>query len=70
MLATTMQQCYHSANVLPMLTLLPTTYPIGFSPLHRTPVLLHDHNEFLNEEVFLKGIEIFVDIIENVANVW
>ena len=43
---------------------------IGFSPMPNTPVLLHDHNEFLNEEVFLKGIEIFVDIIENVANVW
>ena len=34
MLAPTMQHCYHSANVLLMLTLLPTTYPIGFSPLH------------------------------------
>ena len=34
MLATTVQLFYHSANVLPMLTLLPTTYPIQFSPLH------------------------------------
>ena len=34
-----------------------------------TPVLLHDHNEFLNEDVFLRGINVFVDIIENVANV-
>ena len=33
-LAATMQHCYHSANVLLMLTLLPTTYPIGFSPIH------------------------------------
>ena len=42
---------------------------IGFSPMPHTPVLLHDHNEFLNEDVFLRGIEVFVDIIENVANV-
>ena len=42
---------------------------IGFSPMPHTPVLLHDHNEFLNEDVFLRGIDVFVDIIENVANV-
>ena len=42
---------------------------IGFSPMPNTPVLLHDHNEFLNEAVFLRGIDIFVDIIKNVANV-
>ena len=40
----------------------------GFSPMPNTPVLLHDHNEFLNEKVFLRGIEIFVDIVENVGN--
>ena len=34
MLAATVQHCYHSANVLLMLTLLPTTYPIQFLPLH------------------------------------
>ena len=42
---------------------------IGFSPMNNTPILLHDHNEFLNENVFLEGINIFTDIIENVANV-
>jgi len=42
---------------------------LGFSPMPNTPVLLHDHNEFLNETVFLRGIDIFEDIIENVANV-
>merc|ERR1719423_611464 len=42
---------------------------IGFSPMPNTPVLLHDHNEFLNEEIFLRGIDVFVDIIESVSNV-
>ena len=41
----------------------------GFSPMNNTPVLLHDHNEFLNENVFLKGIDIFVDIIDEMDSV-
>jgi len=42
---------------------------IGFSPMPRTPVLLHDHDEFISEQVFLKGIQTYVDVIENLANV-
>jgi len=42
---------------------------IGFSPMNNTPILLHDHNEFLNEGVFLRGIDIFEDIVTNVASV-
>ena len=41
---------------------------IGFSPMNNTPILLHDHDEFLNEEVFLRGIDIFQDIIANCAS--
>eukprot|EP01121_Diplochlamys_sp_Union-15-3_P019906 TRINITY_DN7606_c0_g1_i1.p1 TRINITY_DN7606_c0_g1~~TRINITY_DN7606_c0_g1_i1.p1 ORF type:complete len:824 (-),score=139.32 TRINITY_DN7606_c0_g1_i1:99-2504(-) len=41
---------------------------LGFSPMNHTPVLLHDHNEFLNEKIFLKGIDIFVSLIEKFAN--
>lgn len=44
-------------------------YPaIGFSPIINTPVLLHDHNEFLPQDVFLHGIEIYVKLIENLTN--
>lgn len=25
----------------------------GFSPISNTPILLHDHNEFINEKVLL-----------------
>ena len=42
---------------------------LGFSPMNNTPILLHDHNEFLNEKVFLRGIDIYCDIIHSVANV-
>jgi aminoacylase len=44
-------------------------YPaIGFSPMINTPVLLHDHNEYLHQDVFLHGIEIYVKLIENLTN--
>jgi aminoacylase len=42
---------------------------IGFSPMPHTPTLLHDHNEFLNEATFLRGIDVFVDLIANLADV-
>lgn len=44
-------------------------YPaIGFSPIINTPILLHDHNEYLPENVFLYGIEIYMKLLENLTN--
>ena len=44
-------------------------YPaLGFSPIINTPILLHDHNEHLPVDVFLRGIEIYVQLIENLTN--
>ncbi|XP_075795603.1 aminoacylase-1 isoform X2 [Pelodiscus sinensis] len=42
---------------------------LGFSPMNRTPVLLHDHNEFLSEGVFLRGIEIYARLLPALASV-
>jgi aminoacylase len=42
---------------------------LGFSPMPNTPVLLHDHNEFISEAVFLAGIDVYVKIISAIANV-
>lgn len=42
---------------------------LGFSPINFTPVLAHDHDEFLPVDVFLKGIEIYKNILISVANV-
>ncbi|XP_065214153.1 aminoacylase-1A [Planococcus citri] len=42
---------------------------LGFSPMNNTPVLLHDHDEFLNENVFLRGIEVYYNVIKNLASV-
>ncbi|EOA95612.1 Aminoacylase-1, partial [Anas platyrhynchos] len=48
----------------------PSRHPaIGFSPMNRTPVLLHDHNEFLNEDVFLRGIDIYAHLLPALASV-
>ena len=37
--------------------------------MNNTPILLHEHNEFLNETVFLRGIDIYVEILSNLATV-
>ncbi|XP_016941818.2 aminoacylase-1 [Drosophila suzukii] len=42
---------------------------LGFSPMNNTPVLLHDHDEFINADTYLKGVEIYQKIIENLTNV-
>jgi aminoacylase len=44
-------------------------YPvIGFSPINNQPVLLHDHDERLNKNVFTKGIQIYEKLLVNLAN--
>jgi hypothetical protein len=34
-----------------------------------TPILLHDPNEFVNENIFIGGIDVFSDLIKEVASV-
>ncbi|KAJ3156255.1 adenylate cyclase [Geranomyces michiganensis] len=41
----------------------------GISPMRNTPVLLHDHDEFLNEKVFLEGVDFYTDLIPALADV-
>lgn len=41
---------------------------VGFSPISNTPVLLHDNDESLNTDVFLKGIETYCKIVPKIAN--
>lgn len=41
---------------------------IGFSPMANTPILLHDHNEFLNQAEYLKGVDVYVSIIKAYAS--
>ncbi|KAI8043868.1 hypothetical protein M5D96_000011, partial [Drosophila gunungcola] len=39
---------------------------LGFSPMNNTPVLLHDHDEFIRADTYLRGVEIFQKIISNI----
>nr|BAN21243.1 aminoacylase, putative [Riptortus pedestris] len=39
----------------------------GFSPMNKTPVLLHDHDEYLSESTFLTGLEIYTKLIPALA---
>jgi aminoacylase len=40
----------------------------GFSAIKKTPVLLHDHDEYLNENTLIEGIGFYVDILTGIAN--
>lgn len=40
----------------------------GFSPLMNTPPMLHEHDENINVNTYLKGIEIYEKIIVTLAN--
>jgi aminoacylase len=41
---------------------------IGFSPMNFTPLLVHAHDEFVHADIYLKGIEIYKKVIEELAN--
>ncbi|XP_060530070.1 aminoacylase-1 isoform X2 [Cylas formicarius] len=42
---------------------------LGFSPINKTKILLHTHDEHLNRDVFLRGVKIYGKIIMALANV-
>ncbi|XP_074304598.1 uncharacterized protein LOC141639346 isoform X1 [Silene latifolia] len=41
---------------------------LGFSPMNNTPILLHDHNEFLQDKVFSRGIKVYESIISSLSS--
>ncbi|XP_017103230.2 aminoacylase-1-like [Drosophila bipectinata] len=41
---------------------------LGFSPINKTPLLLHDHDEFLRADTYLHGIEVYKKLIPAVAD--
>lgn len=36
--------------------------------MNNTPILLHDNDEFLKADIYLRGIEIYKKIISSIAN--
>lgn len=41
---------------------------LGFSPMKNTPILLHDHNEFLKDSIYLDGIKVYQHIIRSLSS--
>jgi len=37
--------------------------------MNKTKTLLHDHNEFLNEKTFIRGLDIYYNIIKGLTSV-
>ncbi|XP_063949302.1 uncharacterized protein LOC108221895 isoform X3 [Daucus carota subsp. sativus] len=40
----------------------------GFSPMKNTPILLHDHNEYLEASVYLEGIKVYESIMKALSS--
>lgn len=41
---------------------------LGFSPMRNTPILLHDHNEYIDRGVFVEGIAVYERLITALAS--
>jgi aminoacylase len=41
---------------------------LGFSPMKRTPILLHEHNEALSVATLLQGIDMYEKILDSLCN--
>ncbi|KAA0033808.1 aminoacylase-1-like [Cucumis melo var. makuwa] len=41
---------------------------LGFSPMINTPILLHDHNEFLSDSVFIRGTKVYESLISALSS--
>ncbi|XP_030563930.1 aminoacylase-1-like [Drosophila novamexicana] len=42
---------------------------LGFSPMNNTPILLHDHDEYIRADTYLHGIKVYTKLIAAVADV-
>ncbi|KAL7511681.1 hypothetical protein ACHAXN_008659 [Cyclotella atomus] len=41
----------------------------GFSPMRNTEIMLHENDEYLEESVFIEGVEVYVGLIHSLASV-
>jgi aminoacylase len=41
---------------------------IGFSPIRRSPILLHEHDEYLDESIYLEGCDVYVTLLHRLAS--
>lgn len=62
--------CPHTRPTPPSSPSPPTNHPHSPTQTRRsnTPMLLHEHNEFIPESVFLEGIDVFTTLIQDLAS--
>lgn len=41
---------------------------LGFSPMTNTPILLHEHNEHLQDTIYLRGIKVYESVISSLSS--
>ena len=41
---------------------------LGFSPMAKSPILLHEHNEYIARDVFLHGVGVYESLIPALGN--
>eukprot|EP00605_Chrysophyceae_sp_TOSAG23-4_P002191 GSChrysophyteH1.ASY1.ANO1.2421.1 assembled CDS len=41
---------------------------MGFSPMRNSPILLHENDEYLDESVFLEGVNVYVKLLRALAS--
>jgi aminoacylase len=64
----------HAPSVFPAATdcrwirLLLGVPALGFSPMRRTPILLHDHDEYIPVDAFLEGVRVYVSLLPHLAD--
>ena len=40
----------------------------GFSPMRRSPILLHEHDEYIDRAVFIEGCNVYITIIRALSS--
>jgi aminoacylase len=41
---------------------------MGFSPMRNSPILLHENDEYLSEDVFLEGVDVYVKLLRSLSS--
>lgn len=41
---------------------------LGFSPIRRSPILLHEHDEYLESHIFLEGVEVYIVLLKALSS--
>jgi len=39
----------------------------GFSPIRRSPILLHEHDEYIGEDVFIEGCNVYTNVLHTLC---